>query len=51
MNTNEKLGIMGNLLRELLRLAGVTLCSDLIRCDDAQEANFILFFYLEASLN
>lgn len=37
---DEGLGIMGVLLRELLRLAGVTLCSDVIRCD-SQEANCI----------
>lgn len=40
---DEGLGIMGVLLRELLRLAGVTLCSDVIRCD-SQEANRVCVY-------
>jgi len=50
---DERLGIMGILLQELLRLAGVTLCSDIIRCD-AQNTNVWLVgwvFYPEASVN
>lgn len=40
---DERLGIMGILVRELLRLAGVTLCSDIIRCD-SQEANCVCVY-------
>lgn len=40
---DEGLGIMGVLLRELLRLAGLTLCSDIIRCD-SQEANRVCVY-------
>lgn len=46
MNTNERLGITDILLKELLRLAGITLRSDIIRCD-AQEPNFLFVSFIQ----